>query len=68
MEFERMFNTEQDCIDYIASIRWLHGFVCPVCGSIIYWKKGRIAMNAKIAILRHQQQLIPSFINRQNPC
>jgi len=39
MEFEKMFNTEQDCIDYLTSIRWPQGFVCPVCGSIIYWKK-----------------------------
>jgi transposase-like protein len=41
MEFERMFNIEQDCIDYIASIRWPHGFVCPVCASIRYWKKSK---------------------------
>jgi transposase-like protein len=39
MEFEKMFNTEQDCIDYLTSIRWPHGFVCPVCASIIHWKK-----------------------------
>ncbi len=39
MEFEKMFKTEQDCIDYLTSIRWLRGFVCPICGSIRYWKK-----------------------------
>ena len=41
MEFEGMFKTEQDCIDYITSIRWAHGFECPVCGSIRYWKKNK---------------------------
>lgn len=41
MEFEEMFKTEQDCIDYITSIRWAQGFVCPVCGSIRYWKKNK---------------------------
>ena len=41
MEFEEMFKTEQDCIDYITSIRWTQGFVCPVCGSIRYWKKNK---------------------------
>ena len=34
-----MFSTEQDCIDYLTSIRWPQGFICPVCGSIIHWKK-----------------------------
>jgi len=41
MEFEGMFKTEQDCIDYITSIRWANGFTCPVCGSIRYWKKNK---------------------------
>jgi len=41
MEFEDMFKTEQDCIDYLFLIRWPHGFECPVCGSIRYWKKNK---------------------------
>jgi len=41
MEFEAMFRTEQDCIDYIASIRWAQGFICPTCGSIRYWQKNK---------------------------
>jgi len=41
MEFENMFKTEQDCIDYLISIRWTHGFECPTCGSIRYWKKSK---------------------------
>ena len=41
IEFEEMFKTEQNCIDYIISIRWPKGFECPVCGSIICWKKTR---------------------------
>ena len=41
MEFENMFKTEQDCIDYLISIRWPHGFECPVCFSIRYWKKSK---------------------------
>jgi len=39
MEFELMFKTEQDCIDYLRMIRWPHGFECPVCGSICSWEK-----------------------------
>lgn len=39
IEFEEIFKTEQDCIDYLVSIRWPHGFECPICGSIRSWKK-----------------------------
>lgn len=41
MEFEEMFKTEQDCIDYLASLRWPNGFECPQCGSIRFWKKNK---------------------------
>ena len=39
MEFEEMFKVEQDCINYLIALRWPHGFECPVCGSVRYWKK-----------------------------
>lgn len=39
IEFEKMFKTEQNCIDYLVAIRWTHGFECPICGSIRSWKK-----------------------------
>ncbi len=39
IEFEEVFNTEQNCIDYLVSVRWPHGFECPICGSIRSWKK-----------------------------
>ena len=41
MEFEEMFNTEQDCIDYLIAMRWPHGFECPLCGSVRSWKKSK---------------------------
>lgn len=41
MEFEAMFKTEQDCIDYLTLMRWPHDFECPVCGSIRYWGKNK---------------------------
>ena len=39
IEFERMFKTEQDCIDYLVAIRWSKSFECPLCGSLRSWKK-----------------------------
>lgn len=41
IEFDTMFKTEQNCIDYLVAIRWPHGFECPVCGSIRYWEKSK---------------------------
>lgn len=41
MDFEEMFKTEQDCIDYLVSLRWPNGFECPQCGSIRFWKKNK---------------------------
>jgi transposase-like protein/predicted RNA-binding Zn-ribbon protein involved in translation (DUF1610 family) len=41
MEFEDMFRTEQNCIDYLVSLRWSDGFECPQCGSIRCWKKNK---------------------------
>jgi len=41
MEFEDMFKTEQECIDYLVSLRWPNGFECPQCGSIRFWKKSK---------------------------
>ena len=34
MEFEEMFKTEQDCNDYLASLRWPNDFECPQWGAI----------------------------------
>ncbi|MBS4021385.1 MAG: transposase [Dethiobacter sp.] len=28
-QFEKQFNTEEACRDYIFSIRWPNGFQCP---------------------------------------
>lgn len=36
-----MFKTEQDCIDYLVSLRWPNGFECPQCGSIRSWEKSK---------------------------
>ena len=30
-EFIEQFQTEKDCIEYISSIRWPDGFICPHC-------------------------------------
>lgn len=47
MDFEKMFATEQQCIDFITSIRWPNGFVCSNCNSIFYWHQSRRRFTCK---------------------
>ena len=44
IEFEKMFATNEDCLQYIISLRWPEGFSCPSCGEKKYWlaSKNRI--------------------------
>jgi len=32
-DFQRLFPEERACIDYMVSVRWPAGFVCPSCGA-----------------------------------
>jgi len=44
-EFIVRFQTEDDCIDYIAQLRWPNGFVCPRCQYGKAWKTSRNLMH-----------------------
>lgn len=37
IEFEKRFNTEQACMDYLAKMKWPEGFCCQRCGHWQYW-------------------------------
>jgi len=37
IEFEKRFNTEQACIDYLSNMKWPAGFTCRHCGHKSYW-------------------------------
>jgi transposase-like protein len=41
-EFEKEFDTERACRDYIVSIRWPDGFQCPRCGHNKAWPIGDV--------------------------
>lgn len=41
-EFEKEFNTEEACRDYIFNIRWPNGFQCPRCGHNKAWPIGTV--------------------------
>lgn len=37
-EFEKRFQTEEACKEYLFSLRWPKGFRCPCCGGKTTWK------------------------------
>ena len=37
IEFEKRFNTEQACMDYLAKMKWPEEFCCQRCGHREYW-------------------------------
>jgi len=41
-EMQRRFSTQESCIEYVASLRWKDGFVCPFCGSKKFWRSKRL--------------------------
>lgn len=41
MEFERRFAGDDACREYLASLRWAEGFVCPHCEGRTSWRTKR---------------------------
>ena len=41
LEFEKMFSTEEHCIDYLIEIRFPEGFKCEKCDHTSYWMNCR---------------------------
>jgi transposase-like protein len=37
LELEQRFSTEEACVEYLASLRWPDGWVCPRCGGAEAW-------------------------------
>jgi hypothetical protein len=40
-EFLEWFSTEEDCVQYLAAIRWPDGFVSPACEGTNAWRTDR---------------------------
>ena len=41
LAFRDWFVSEDACRDYVAQLRWPHGFVCPRCQGLKYWRMKR---------------------------
>jgi transposase-like protein/predicted RNA-binding Zn-ribbon protein involved in translation (DUF1610 family) len=44
-EFIKRFLTEEQCEEYLFSLRWKDGFECPKCGNKKFWKTKRLLYN-----------------------
>lgn len=40
-QFEDRFATEEACLEYLSSLRWSDGFICPHCGCEKSWRTNR---------------------------
>jgi transposase-like protein/predicted RNA-binding Zn-ribbon protein involved in translation (DUF1610 family) len=66
-EFEQEFSTEEDCRDYLFSLRWPHGFVCPKCGNDKYWRVRTVLLECTKC--HHQVSIVAGtiFQNTRKP-
>jgi transposase-like protein len=48
IEFNELFNSQEDCLLYLEAIRWPDGYCCLRCGSKEHWKKKRGVLRCKI--------------------
>lgn len=47
-EFQRRFQTDEQCFDYLKEKRWPQGFICPRCGHTeAYWIEDRRSHQCK---------------------
>ncbi len=59
-EFITRFSTEEQCREYLFSLRFRDGFVCPKCTHKEYWKVGETLYTCRSC--RHQTSVIAGTI------
>lgn len=46
-EFMDQFSTEEACLEYLSTVRWVDGFKCPYCRHTKAWKQARGVLRCK---------------------
>ncbi len=41
LELEQRYSTDEDCREYLATLRWPEGYCCPACGGRNSWRMRR---------------------------
>lgn len=47
MEFENSFNSDEQCLEYLHSLKYSNGFECKYCSGVDYWKNKRNVLICK---------------------
>jgi transposase-like protein len=47
MEFEKYFQDEEKCVDYLIEVKWPFGYICEKCGFNEYWTLSRKRIKCK---------------------
>lgn len=47
MEFERLFSTDEKCLDYLHAIKYEGGYTCSICSHNEYWTNQRRVLICK---------------------
>ena len=50
--FEKMFNTEEQCVQYLMELRWADGYECSRCKNKSFW----IGSKKRIICARYEFQ------------
>ena len=60
VDFDRRFQSEQACYEYLFQLRWFEGFRCPRCDHAEYWMSSRGLCLCRQC--KHQQSLTAGTI------
>lgn len=60
MEFESRFSSEDACAEYLVTLRWPEGFVCPACAGRKAWRTDRLLFHC--AACGHQSSVIAGTV------
>ena len=61
-EFERQFETEKQCRDYIFQLKFPDGFICPKCGHNEAWERGNGVYKCKHKKCRQEMSVLTGTI------
>jgi len=63
IELAQWFGTEEGCLNYLASLRWEKGYVCPKCGGAQAWAP-RAGMRRCVACRHRSSVTAGTIFNR----
>ncbi len=57
LEFAKRFGTAEQCVTYLAELRWPAGYICPKCEGSAYWRLKRRTRVFECTNCHHQESV-----------